>query len=203
MPITTPPRRRWFQFSLRTLFVVVTLLCVTLGVVLHRARARREALQAIDELGGGYSITIGGPAWLRSIVKDDKYFYDISRISFRNRPERPFTDEDLASVIDSINVFKRAKTLDLTDTDVTDNGSRHLCRVQNLERLRLGSTTITDAGLTDAGLVNLEPLVSLQELDISDTTVTDEGIARFKRSVPACRVQHLQYKRGNRSSATH
>lgn len=27
----TPPRRRWFRFSLRTLFVVVTLLCVLLG----------------------------------------------------------------------------------------------------------------------------------------------------------------------------
>src|SRR5690242_18834364 len=89
----TAPRRRWFRFTLRTLFVVMAVLCIALGIVLHRARARREALRVIDELGGGYSIIIDGPAWLRSIVKDDKYFYDIGRISFTNTPERPFTDE--------------------------------------------------------------------------------------------------------------
>ncbi len=107
----SPAKRRWFHWSLRTMFVVTTVLCVALGVVLHRARARREALRAIDELGGGYSITISGPEWLRSIVKDDKYFYDIGRISFRNRPGRPFTDKDLASVIDSINVFKNKSSI--------------------------------------------------------------------------------------------
>ena len=196
-PLSAAPKRRWFQWSLRTLFVVVTVLSVALGIVLHRARTRREALRAIDELGGGYSITIGGTAWLRSIVNDDKYFYDISRISFRNTPERPFTDENLASVIDSINTFKRPKLLDLTDTDVTDNGLPHLYRVRNLEGLRLGSTTVADAGLTDAGLVKLEPLSSLKTLDISNTKATDEGIARFKRSVPGCRVQHFQYGRAN------
>ena len=100
-------------------------------------------------------------------------------------------------MIDSINVFKRPKNLDLTDTDVTGNDLRHLYRVRNLERLRLGSTTVTDAGLTDAGLVKLESLSSLKTLDISNATVSEEGIARFKQSVPGCRVQQLQYKRGN------
>ena len=32
MTSPTPPRRRWFRYSLRTLFVVVTVFCVWLGV---------------------------------------------------------------------------------------------------------------------------------------------------------------------------
>ena len=51
---TTPskPRRRWFQFSLRTLMVLVTVLCVWLGLVSERARKQREAVAAIEALGG-------------------------------------------------------------------------------------------------------------------------------------------------------
>lgn len=181
----TTPKRRWVHFSLRTMFVVVTVACVALGIVLHRARTRREALRAIDELGGGYSIVIGGPAWLRSIVQDDKYFYDISRISFRNRPERPFTDEDLASVIDSINVFRRPKEMDFAETNVTDDGLRLLSRIRNVESVYLHSVPITDAGLQ-----NLESLRSLKRLDLFYTNVTEEGVARFKQSVPGCKVQY-------------
>jgi len=160
------PKRRWLRFSLRTFFVVVTVLCIALGIVLHRARARREALRVIDELGGGYSITIGGPAWLRSIVKDDKYFYDIERISFTNTRERPFTDEDLASVIDSINVFRRPKIIHLTETDVTDDGLRHLYGVRDLEKAWL----------------------------YENPKVTDEGAAQLQRVIPACIVSHHNRK---------
>jgi hypothetical protein len=189
---TKPPwfgKRSWLRFSLRTLFVIVTVACIALGIVLHRVRARREALRAIDELGGGYSIVIDGPEWLRSIINDDKYFYDISRISFRNRPERPFTDDDLASVIDSINVFRRPKEMDLAETDVTDDGLRLLSRIRNVESVYLYCNPITDAGLA-----NLEPLRSLKTLDLFETNVTEEGVARFKRSVPGCTVQYSNRK---------
>ena len=52
-----PPKRkrRWFQFSLRTLMIVVSLLAVPLGYVGWQAkivRERRCALSAITESGG-------------------------------------------------------------------------------------------------------------------------------------------------------
>ena len=40
-----PSRRRWFRYSLRTFFVLVTLLGVWLGVQVKWIRDRREALQ--------------------------------------------------------------------------------------------------------------------------------------------------------------
>jgi hypothetical protein len=41
----TAPRRRWFAFSLRTLFVAVALLCCWLGYSLNWIKERREFLQ--------------------------------------------------------------------------------------------------------------------------------------------------------------
>jgi hypothetical protein len=42
--MTLPPNRRWFQWSLRTLFVVVTALCVWLGYHLNWIRERHALL---------------------------------------------------------------------------------------------------------------------------------------------------------------
>ena len=39
------PRRRWLQFSLRTLFVVVTVFCVWMGLVTKAARDQRQAVE--------------------------------------------------------------------------------------------------------------------------------------------------------------
>lgn len=44
-------RLRWFRFSLRTLFVAVTLLCVWLGWQFNLVRVRREARQAYELSG--------------------------------------------------------------------------------------------------------------------------------------------------------
>ena len=46
------PTRRWFQYSLRSFLVVLTALAVWLGVVVNRAREQREAVKAIEALGG-------------------------------------------------------------------------------------------------------------------------------------------------------
>ncbi|HEY1601352.1 MAG TPA: hypothetical protein VGG64_17250 [Pirellulales bacterium] len=45
-------RRRWFQFGLSTLFVLVTVLAVWLGWELHIVRERQAIRQRIAESGG-------------------------------------------------------------------------------------------------------------------------------------------------------
>jgi hypothetical protein len=45
-PMTPAPKRRWFRFSLRTLFVVVTLFGCWLGYNLNWIRARRNVLDS-------------------------------------------------------------------------------------------------------------------------------------------------------------
>jgi hypothetical protein len=49
------PKLRWFQFSLRTLLVFVTLCaipCSWLAVKMQQAKRQREAVVAIEKLGG-------------------------------------------------------------------------------------------------------------------------------------------------------
>jgi hypothetical protein len=41
-----PKPRRWFRFSLRTMFVLVTVFCVWLGYQLNWIRQRRDAIRS-------------------------------------------------------------------------------------------------------------------------------------------------------------
>ena len=43
---TTPPRRRWFQFGLRTMFVAVTIVAIFVGYHVNWIQARREAIRS-------------------------------------------------------------------------------------------------------------------------------------------------------------
>src|SRR5688572_12050313 len=54
--MTAKPKRRWYQFSLQTLLVVVTLLCIGPGGYVayeqRKARKQKAAVKAIEKLGG-------------------------------------------------------------------------------------------------------------------------------------------------------
>ena len=54
-PIAAPPKRRWYQYSLRTLLIVVTLLAIPSGYVGWQAnivRERQAMLAWIKKAGG-------------------------------------------------------------------------------------------------------------------------------------------------------
>ena len=53
MTTPSPPRRRWFSFSLRTAFILLTLFCVWLGVQVKWIRDRHEALTWYQNTGCG------------------------------------------------------------------------------------------------------------------------------------------------------
>src|SRR5262245_2272727 len=100
-PATAPKRRRrWLSFSLRSLLLAMTVLCVWLGLKMNEARQQREAVTAIRSLngqiklirydyemtpapGGGFNVNPNAeprvPAWLRNIFGDD-LFYNVVRV---------------------------------------------------------------------------------------------------------------------------
>ena len=56
MTESSKPRRRWFQYSLRTLLLLMLLVSIGMSWVavrMQRARRQREAVKGIERLGGG------------------------------------------------------------------------------------------------------------------------------------------------------
>jgi hypothetical protein len=52
-PIKAEPptrKRRWFQFSLRTLMIFTTIVAVYLGLVTSRARRQHQAVEALEQV---------------------------------------------------------------------------------------------------------------------------------------------------------
>ncbi len=96
--------RRWLQFSLRTFLIVLTVGCLWLGSKVERARKQREAVEAIEAVGGVVQYDWQGdiaswkciaefrlapvatepptPKWLRVLV-GDHWFQNVKSVVFR------------------------------------------------------------------------------------------------------------------------
>lgn len=191
------------RYSLRTLLLVLTLLCVVPGgwVAYKRQRAanQRAAVEALDKLGVrfGYVDDSKRP-WYLPEVLDDHRFDTVTSIDCTNSLVK---DEDLVH----LEQFPGITTLDLQNRSVTDAGLRHIRRLRNLRELRLDQTLVTDQGLrqlqdlpqlrslslvdtaiTDQGITTIEQLSELEDLDLIGTQITTAGFSRLQS------LQHLQ-----------
>ncbi len=213
-PTTPKTGRRWLQFSLRTLLLLVLVACVGMGwfaLEMRRARERQQAVEKIEELGGvvffeedhsGNTIRTA-PAWLRKPIGED-LFFNVKEVDFRNRS---LTDAGLRH----LRGLGELQSLSLSDTQVTDAGLVQLESLTHLRELDLMRTSVTDAGLahlqvlaelrslvlanakvTDDGLAYLRGLTQLQLLELHDTCVTDAGLVHL-RGLSQLRELHLSH----------
>ena len=159
-----PHRLRWFQFSLRSLILVMLLACIGMswvGVKMQKARRQKEAVEEIKKLGGEVRYYYHGkiinwaqpsnPMWLRTVFGDD--------------------------------CFANVDHVGLGNTNVTDEGVEHLKGLNQLETLWLNNTQVTDAGLE-----RLKGLAQLQWLSLNSTKVTDEGVKKLRQALPNCQI---------------
>jgi len=166
MSETPTPIRRPFQFSLRTLLVLVTLCAIPCSWVAWErewARKRREAIVAIRKLGGE--------------VLSDYLFADTTHTVFLNNTQA--TDADLEQLEGLTNL----KCLQLDGTQITDAGLKHLGGLKQLYWLHLSKTNITDAGLE-----RLRGLNELRWLFLDGTQVTDDGVKTLQQALPNCHI---------------
>ena len=189
----TVHNRRWYQYSLRSQLLFVTLCaiaCSWLTVKIDRGKKQKAAVDALKAKGFtiayDYEVDRDGklvpnaalnvPQWLRSWLGDD-CFATVGRVA---PPPRSFsvvglfpiypdvTDEDLGRVAE----LPHLKFLWLSGERIGDSALKRMRDLPELERLYLENTEITDAGLA-----MLKAFPNLRKLDVSYTNVTDGGMA--------------------------
>jgi hypothetical protein len=175
--VTATPKRRWYQFSLKTLLVVLTLASVSLGWLTYErneVQKREVAIARIKELGGRVYFDEEKPfrpIWIVPLF-GHRAFYEVRAVDL---DETKVTDADLVHLTG----LTKLDLLRLSHTQITDAGLVHLTGLSSLKTLSLSYTQVTDAGL-----VHLVGLKELKELVLVSTRVTDEGIGRLKATLP-------------------
>lgn len=161
-------RRRFLQFSLRTLLVFVLL--VSIGMSWFAARRQWvkrqwEAVEAVmkpnassgsgDRLQIQTTIPLWVSKWTRPILGEG-FFSNVVAVQC----SRSFSDDEASH----LKVLTALTVLDVYSPQVTDAGLEHLEGLTNLKRLDLSGTQVTDAGLE-----HLEGLTNLEYLDLAGT----------------------------------
>jgi hypothetical protein len=184
-PTANPPhpKLRWYQYRLRSLFLLMLLATIPLGwlsVKLKAAREQKAAVEAIQELDGDvcYDYQNGwddgtseppGPAWLHKWLGDD-VFVNVTGLRFESTEAnwRRLTDDALKN----LKAFPRLEELSFEDGhNITDHGLECLEGLTRLQVLRL-----SDSQTSDAALKHLTGLTQLQVLDLSGTKVSGGGL---------------------------
>ena len=194
------PKRRWYQFSLKTLLVVMLLSCFVFAWIGSRMKQAREnrarvaavaettktAVAAIEELGGTVTSShekLRRQTWLEEHFDDPGGPDDpvgvlkVARVDLRYTK---VTDADLEPLRELTNL----QFLILRATKVTGLGLEHLKGLTNLQELDLQSTSVTDAGLE-----HLKGLTELQRLWLKGTNVTAEGVKKLQQALPNCEIE--------------
>ncbi|MGA2797346.1 MAG: hypothetical protein ABSE63_07210 [Thermoguttaceae bacterium] len=205
------PKRRWYQYSLRTLLIFVTLFavaCSWLAVKMQQAKRQRKAVDAIrkhsgeifydndkyDNYGRFYPQAISHSGLYKILGND--FFANVYLVKIRDYPKA-----DLKSIaefshlkmlwiegsrinddgLEDLRFFTQLKSLCLADAEISSSGLKHLKELPQLEELYLQNNAITDDGLK-----YLQDLSQLQLLRLDKTAITDNGLKTLKK------ISHLQ-----------
>lgn len=169
------PPRRWFQFSLRAILLVMFLTgCALTPIVYARRQAAREqqAYALLQELGGGCAGVYSerSPAW-KMLLGDDAPG-NITCVEFH---EKAVTDDQLGQLI----ALSKLRRLSLRSSHITDRGLVHLNQLPELRILQLEATSITESGLQ---ILEKNPL--LETLTLGEARLSPASIRRLQQKLP-------------------
>jgi len=188
----TKLKRRWFRFSLRTILVVITFLCIWLAVKFSAARRQHEAVKAILEVGGNVLYdyqrdtdgkflhdTNGriieepdppGPTWIRKLFGDD-FIVNVVEVGIPDS-----TDEKLIALSPHLKQLPKLRRLFVGHSNkLTDSGVKSLENLTQINELYLGA----DPNLTGKSLFFLRQLRHLRTLEIFDSQIDNQSLSNL------------------------
>ena len=202
MDETPRVRRRWLWYGLPVLLGVIALVLVVgvirfrswFAVKLEEARQQREAVVAIQRLGGqvgydyerrfhdyqarhqlneGLQPPLPGPAWFR-----ERYGLDVlatvESVAFlppQVGADCTLDDAGLQQIEEPLKSLSHLVSLEIWGNRVTDAGLRHLAPLTQIKQLCIHGTSITDSGLQ-----HIQALTQLEELSVYETGISDAGL---------------------------
>jgi internalin A len=177
------PRRRWLQFSLRGLLVLMLVVALGLGWIGYERRRAMRELKTAEEIkaaGGDFGTSSrsdhAAPRWL-DLLLGSHYFTPVDSLRFPIGA----TNEDLRQ----LSVMRRLERLMLSATRIDDDGLDRVAEMRHLTELNLRSTNVTDAGVD-----KLAALSELARLDLDATAVTD-GVWQTLARMPKLNILSL------------
>ncbi|NQU19726.1 MAG: hypothetical protein HQ567_00475 [Candidatus Nealsonbacteria bacterium] len=199
--MTDKPKRRWYQYSLRSLLVFVVVASIGfswLATRLKRAKARHQAAAEVQKvaaeiqsLGGSVDIDcldepnwfdrlLGDPGVLRvDHVRGGSEFGSLGMKKLKGLNDLRILNLFLAEVTDADLVYLEGldniEHLSLRGSPITDAGLKHLEGMTNLRYLNLAQTQVTGRGLE-----HLKGLTDLNMLVLFETPITDASLKHVK-----------------------
>lgn len=199
--------RSWARFSLRSLLVFATLVCLALGVLAERGRRHRRAIAIVEGVYGEVTYNDQASWWERAFrrpvkalkfgwphpnqsLDDFEFLRDVPEIeSLWIGHQAAFGDDDLAMLAELPNL----RRLSVVYCSVTADGLRPL-RGSGLESLQIGPLAeyyerrdVTDAEFESFALPGLKRLRIV--FPHGHLVLTDEQKQMLKRIAPACSVE--------------
>lgn len=182
------------RFSIRAL-LLLTLACASFCGWLtwkrQQFQRRQQAIAHLEELSGPVS-------W----YNEGSEFVYLHRIELQNHS----IDDTLWN---EISLLTEARTVSLSDTNVTDDDLKYLRRFWNIRDLYLSNTRVTSAGIEsvcrlktlrtliisnttidDRVISSLSQLASLETLNVRGTDISVAGIEQLRLALPKCRLFH-------------
>jgi hypothetical protein len=206
-------RRRFPQFSIRSILAILTVLALVLSLHAYRQTSANRQIAAISEIRrlGGFTHYCyvqdenwnpgkkTYPDWLENKVGQD-YLYAIDAFVINSRPNADPAIEIAATLpalrlvklpgckitdnsIKPLAKLKRLEWLELFATPVTDDCMDTISRIRSLKTLDLRRTNVTDNSIDD--IVNLP---HLRNLYIGKSAISEEGVVRIRKRMPKCNV---------------
>lgn len=180
----------WKRFSLRGLFVLMSVCCVVLGrlwsAYVNPYRRQAQSIAVLRRLPSDLTINpADGPAWQRWLVTtmlgEDTYV-KVEAIALRG----PRIDDD---VMRELSGLHQLKSLVLEQTQVTDAGLSAVRSMRDLETLSLAYSLVTDRGIAE-----LQSLPKLADLKLTGTQITDATVPELAK-LPAAKVFFIRWTR--------
>jgi Leucine-rich repeat (LRR) protein len=197
-------KRRFFQFKLRTLLVLVTLVSVGLAVfaiTTYKDRQRQAIAEPVLARGGsitfdldsttatavdlsGCTLTNDELEQILTRAQNIKHL-DLSRTNVTDESLRQLwpTEDDTGTVRTRTSNLPNLKFLLLDDTNITDVGIRILARHTELRGLSLRDTAITDEAALD-----LAKMPALERISLPGGTLSDGALERLEKALPECHI---------------